>query len=43
MCPVVESLTRLSLDGVMPHVDRVIRLCSTFAEVTYFAVGGEFS
>ena len=43
MCPVVEILTRLSLDGVMTHVDRVIRLCSTFAEVTYFAVGGEFS
>ena len=31
------------LDEVMTHVDRVIRLCSTFAEVTYFAVGGEFS
>ena len=43
MCPLVEGLMRLSLDGVMTHVDRVIRLCSTFAEVINFAVGGEFS
>ena len=36
MCPLVDALMRLSLDGVMTQVDRVIRLCSTFAEVIYF-------
>ena len=43
MCPLVEGLMRLSLDGGMTHVDRVIRLFSTFAEVIYFVVGGGFS
>jgi len=43
MCPLVEALMRLSLDGVMTHVDRVIRLCSTFSEVIYFAVGDKLS
>ena len=43
MRPLVEGLTRLPLDGVMTHVDRVLRVYTNLDEYMYFAVGGEYS
>ena len=41
--PLAEDLMRLSLDGVMTHIDRVFRVYATLDEFIYFAVGDEFS